>query len=162
MTGEESRWYVGGPGKKPYGPYSLGRLRDYVQAGKVKPDSSVLKEGAQEWIPASSIPELFSRGWTADPPPATAATPPAKLGWSVIDSCFSGVIYAIFGGAMLLCAVGLFLYGLFQLVAGSTVVVARDSQLLGIAVMTLMMTVLQLIVLVQAANTLRRIEKQRR
>jgi hypothetical protein len=39
---------------------------------------------------------------------------------------------------------------------------ARDSQLLGIAVITLIMTMLQLIVMVQAANTLRRIERQRR
>jgi hypothetical protein len=63
---------------------------------------------------------------------------------------------------MVLCAAGLLLYGLFQLLAGSTVVMARDSQLLGVAVITLIMTMLQLIVMVQAANTLRRIERQRR
>ncbi len=164
MPTDASRWYVGGPDNKPYGPYDFSRLCDYVKAGKIKPDSFLLQEGSKEWVPAASIPNLFaiSRGDEPPPLPPPNTTPPAKPVTTINDSCSSGVLYVTFVSAMVLCAAGLLLYGLFQLLAGSTVVMARDSQLLGIAVITLIMTMLQLIVMVQAANTLRRIERQRR
>jgi hypothetical protein len=68
---DESRWYVGGPDKKPYGPYGFGRLRDYVKAGKIKPDSFLLEEGSTEWVSAASVPGLFM-----EPVPALVPPPP--------------------------------------------------------------------------------------
>ena len=164
MSTDASRWYVGGPDKKPYGPYDFSRLRDYVKEGKIKPDSFLLREGSNEWVPAASSPDLFVISRADEPPalPPANTTPPSKPVTAINNSCSSGVLYVTFVSAMVLCAAGLLLYGLFQLLAGSTVVMARDSQLLGIAAITLIMTMLQLIVMVQAANTLRRIERQRR
>jgi hypothetical protein len=71
MTNEEPRWYVGGPDRRPYGPYVFTRLREYVKAGKVKPDSFVLGDGSTEWVRAASIPGLFM-----EPIPASAPSPP--------------------------------------------------------------------------------------
>ena len=71
MSTDESRWYVGGPDKKPYGPYGFSRLRDYVKAGKIKPDSFLLEEGSTEWVRAASVPGLFM-----EPIPVLVPPPP--------------------------------------------------------------------------------------
>jgi hypothetical protein len=71
LSTDESRWYVGGPDKKPYGPYGFSRLRDYVKAGKIKPDSFLLEEGSTEWVRAASVPGLFM-----EPLPALVPPPP--------------------------------------------------------------------------------------
>jgi hypothetical protein len=73
---DESRWYVGGPDKKAYGPYGFSRLRDYVKAGKVKPDSFLLEEGSTEWVRAASVPGLFMEPLPAlEPPPPPSPSP---------------------------------------------------------------------------------------
>jgi hypothetical protein len=76
---DESRWYVGGPDKKAYGPYAFSRLRDYVKAGKVKPDSFLLAEGSTEWVRAASVPGLFMEPLPAlEPPPPPSPSTPVK------------------------------------------------------------------------------------
>ena len=79
MPTDESRWYVGGPDKKAYGPYAFSRLRDYVKAGKVKPDSFLLEEGSTEWVRAASVPGLFMEPLPAlEPPPPPSPSTPVK------------------------------------------------------------------------------------
>ena len=68
MSNEEPRWYIGGPGKKPYGPYGFDRLRAFINVGDVKPDSFVLEEGSTQWARADSIPELFVNPRNANEP----------------------------------------------------------------------------------------------
>lgn len=78
MTIEESRWYVGGPEKKPYGPYGFDRLREYVKAGKVQPDSFVLEEGSTNWVRAASIPGLFMEPVSVPSQPSTISPSPTE------------------------------------------------------------------------------------
>ena len=74
----ESLWYIGGKDRKPYGPYSLDRLREAVKSGKVLPETYLLAEGASQWVRAASVPELFSGPRTVPPPPTVPESTPAE------------------------------------------------------------------------------------
>jgi hypothetical protein len=52
------RWYFARQ-KKKVGPVSTAQLRQLAASGQLRPFDMVLKEGAQKWTPAGSIPTLF-------------------------------------------------------------------------------------------------------
>ncbi len=68
---------IGGDGKQ-YGPVSLEQLRRWIVEGRVKADTLVQPDGAQEWKALSAFPELAAE---LTPPPVSpvppAAGPPA-------------------------------------------------------------------------------------
>jgi RsiW-degrading membrane proteinase PrsW (M82 family) len=64
-------WFVVGPERKPFGPYSIEKLREYVVSGRISRDTLVHRRGTPEWVRASTVPELF---------PASPSTPPRPTG----------------------------------------------------------------------------------
>ena len=64
---------IGGDGQE-YGPVTEQQIRQWIVQGRANEQSLVLREGASEWQPLSSIPEFAAYlGKTQTP----AATPPA-------------------------------------------------------------------------------------
>lgn len=54
-------WYVarrGEDGNKRYGPVPLSQLRDLLDAGDVRPDDLVWREGMAGWMPADQCDEI--------------------------------------------------------------------------------------------------------
>jgi Interferon-induced transmembrane protein/GYF domain 2 len=54
------RWWVLGPDQKPYGPYEADALAQHARDGRVRSTSLVCPEGSEQWVPASTLPELAS------------------------------------------------------------------------------------------------------
>lgn len=69
----EGEWYVVGPGQKPFGPYSLAKLRQYVADGRIQPSTLVHARGSETWIQAGQVPSLF-----AQDPSSMGGTPPTE------------------------------------------------------------------------------------
>jgi hypothetical protein len=85
-----SDWYVVGPDRKPYGPYSIAKLKEYVADGRVTRTTFVIRRGSSKWERAATVEGLFlppqsgpSEAPPLDPPqepdaprePATPALP---------------------------------------------------------------------------------------
>jgi len=64
---------IGADGQQ-YGPVNLEQLRRWIAEGRARAETLVQAEGAQEWKPLSSFPELASELKSA-PPPAPAVPP---------------------------------------------------------------------------------------
>src|SRR5947208_534605 len=60
------QWFLG-RNQQRYGPYALDHLKAMASSGHVIPSDWLLKEGTQQWVPASSVDVVF---------PSTGATPP--------------------------------------------------------------------------------------
>lgn len=61
-----AEWFVAGPDRKTFGPYTIEKLREYVEAGRILRETMVHRRGASEWMRASSVPGLFA---APAPPP---------------------------------------------------------------------------------------------
>jgi RsiW-degrading membrane proteinase PrsW (M82 family) len=61
-----AEWFVVGPDRKPFGPYTIEKLREYVAAGRILRETLVHRRGTSEWVRASSVPGLFA---VPAPPP---------------------------------------------------------------------------------------------
>ncbi|MBO4715958.1 MAG: DUF4339 domain-containing protein, partial [Verrucomicrobia bacterium] len=57
------------------GPYNESVLRDMIKTGQFTPATLVWKAGMQNWMPASSVPEVATL-FTAPPPPPIPQVPP--------------------------------------------------------------------------------------
>jgi hypothetical protein len=55
-----AEWFVVGPDRKPFGPYPIEKLREYVAAGRILRETLVHRRGTSEWVRASSVPGLFA------------------------------------------------------------------------------------------------------
>jgi TM2 domain-containing membrane protein YozV len=66
---------IGGDGQQ-YGPVSAEQIRRWIAEGRVRADTLVQLEGAQEWKPLKAYPDLAPE---INPPPISSltATPPA-------------------------------------------------------------------------------------
>jgi hypothetical protein len=67
----EAIWYYA-QGDKEQGPVTLVQIKALIQAGKIKPDDLVWKDGMEDWLPAKTVPGLLS-GEAPLPEPAAAA-----------------------------------------------------------------------------------------
>ena len=67
----EAIWYYA-HGDKEQGPVTLLQIKALIQAGKIKPDDLVWKDGMEDWLPAKTVPGLYSAE-TPVPEPAAAA-----------------------------------------------------------------------------------------
>jgi len=70
-AGGLSEWYCA-RGKKKVGPFSATKLHALAVAGKLVRTDMVLRPGAQKWVAAGDVPELFPA-----PPPLPTPAPPA-------------------------------------------------------------------------------------
>lgn len=52
-------WYHLVHGKQ-YGPFSFKGLRERIHMGVLHPDDEVLRDGAKDWVDASTVPGLFA------------------------------------------------------------------------------------------------------
>ncbi|KAL6640465.1 hypothetical protein ACP70R_021588 [Stipagrostis hirtigluma subsp. patula] len=64
----EVGWYVLGPNQESVGPYALSELREHFANGYLNEGTMLWAEGRTEWMPLSSIPELYSGVTTKDQP----------------------------------------------------------------------------------------------
>lgn len=65
---------IGADGQQ-YGPVSADQIRQWLSENRVRSDTLIQVEGAQEWKPLSAYPELMPEKPSAPPP--FAGTPPA-------------------------------------------------------------------------------------
>src|SRR5690349_15412706 len=61
------RWYYAN-GTQKLGPLSLAELQQLARSGRIQPASMVLREGSDQWLPASSVSGIFT-GSVADAGP---------------------------------------------------------------------------------------------
>jgi hypothetical protein len=54
-SGSKPEWFVVGPGRKPFGPYSFDKLKLYASDGRLRPDSMVWRQGSPAWSRAETI-----------------------------------------------------------------------------------------------------------
>lgn len=64
-------------GQECLGPFSKDQLQKIYEAGQLKPETLVWKEGMPDWAPAKSVPELDIPPRTASPAASTLAAPGA-------------------------------------------------------------------------------------
>jgi len=69
--------------KEKYGPYSMEQLRQFAASGRILPTDMLLREGAQQGIEASSLPDLFRDAITTE-----AALPPIRRADTLAHSSF--------------------------------------------------------------------------
>ncbi|KAK8937657.1 hypothetical protein KSP40_PGU002375 [Platanthera guangdongensis] len=55
----EVGWYILGPNQEQLGPYAFYELREHFANGYISESTFLWSEGRSEWMPLSSIPELF-------------------------------------------------------------------------------------------------------
>lgn len=65
----QSEWFHSHHGRK-LGPFTARQLRERADAGELRPEDLVLKEGTGRWVAAHTLKGLFP-----DPPPAPAPAP---------------------------------------------------------------------------------------
>jgi hypothetical protein len=56
-----AQWYSGRDGQQ-YGPFEEAQMMSMVADGRVLSSDLVWREGLAQWVPASSVPELFPSG----------------------------------------------------------------------------------------------------
>ncbi len=108
-----SNWFYGKNGQQ-VGPVSSGQLRQLAQAGQLLPDDLVWKEGMAAWVPASSVPGLFSQTKQntdvriPQPEQVVPNVPaPSSSNLNVLLGCGGGAVALI----MLCCCGGMFFGG---------------------------------------------------
>src|SRR5262245_23381772 len=69
--------------KEKYGPYSMDQLRQFAASGRLLPTDMLLREGAQQGLEASSLPDLFRDAITTE-----AALPPIGRADTLAHSSF--------------------------------------------------------------------------
>lgn len=52
-------WFVVGPGRKPFGPYTMAKLRAYAIDGRLTRASMVWRKGMPAWVRAEEVPGVF-------------------------------------------------------------------------------------------------------
>jgi hypothetical protein len=52
-------WFVVGPGRKPFGPYSMARLRAYAKDGRLTRTALLWRKGMSAWIQAQEVQGVF-------------------------------------------------------------------------------------------------------
>lgn len=67
-----AKWFYSNSGQ-PVGPMTSQQLKSLVGEGTIRPDTPVIKEGMQEWIPAEQVEGLFA---AAPAPPDAPQAPP--------------------------------------------------------------------------------------
>ena len=60
-AGDQPDWFVVGPDQRPYGPYTLGKLVAYIDAGALQPRQLICKRGMSAWVEARSVDQLHAR-----------------------------------------------------------------------------------------------------
>ncbi|MEO0796071.1 MAG: DUF4339 domain-containing protein [Verrucomicrobiota bacterium] len=69
----DSIWYYADSGQQ-VGPFTAEQVKQFVETGRVSPETPVWKSGMAEWLAISAIPELAVVK-VAAPPPTTTAPP---------------------------------------------------------------------------------------
>lgn len=89
-------WYYEDNGNRE-GPVTPAALKQLADAGRIRPDTRVWRQGMAQWAPAKAIKGLFADGLptspSTSPPPAAAPLPrtdpppraPATHGWHPLD-----------------------------------------------------------------------------
>lgn len=73
---DPSLWFIAQNGSKQ-GPHSTTRMQELAAAGSLRPTDLVWKYGMPNWVPASSVPELFQAVALQPPPlPSEMIQPP--------------------------------------------------------------------------------------
>ena len=92
IDNDQSEWFIAGPGNKPYGPYPISKLLQYVADGRLRRDSLVHRKGTDNWIPAAEVSGLFRAARVAPVqetrPSVVPTNPPAVL--LTCQTCRSG------------------------------------------------------------------------
>jgi hypothetical protein len=60
MNPADSPWFYARNQQK-VGPVSFAELQRLATAGQIQPTAMILQQGALQWVPASSVPELFAQ-----------------------------------------------------------------------------------------------------
>lgn len=146
---EPKDWYFGS-GDKPVGPFTFGQIREMVMTGKLSSNDIVWKEGMNDWVPISSIPDFQIAGGHSQQAVSSAQAQSSvddkadQLDHSMIRAVMSSrpwilffsITILVFGslldvGAIILLLQGfkigsgfMFLHGISALVWGSILIVA--------------------------------------
>jgi prepilin-type processing-associated H-X9-DG protein len=88
-------FFIGGDGKE-YGPVSAEELRKWVQEGRADAQSQVRAEGASEWVPLPSVPELADAA-RRGPPPMPIAAPRPSAGGKMSALAVTSLVLGILG-----------------------------------------------------------------
>jgi hypothetical protein len=93
-----TEWYVVGPNRKPFGPFSLPKLREYVGSGRITRTTYVFRRGTSGWVKAESVDGLFetkpSEERSKDVSAAPVAAPVAPSGPIALTcpTCHVGIL----------------------------------------------------------------------
>ncbi|MGH7169316.1 MAG: GYF domain-containing protein, partial [Gemmataceae bacterium] len=79
------------------GPYTDEQLRALARSGQLLPDDLLSYTGANKWIPARQVPNLFSAATPTAPPAPTPAEAPRSL-LEPLLALPKPLLFAIFGG----------------------------------------------------------------
>lgn len=93
-----SRWYYA-KDKQKHGPVTIDELKALLRAGQLQPTDMLLEEGAQKWVAASSVTELFVNSV----PVAQLATPSTTKPANKIPPKAVVVGGVVAGAFLLLC-----------------------------------------------------------
>lgn len=88
-------------GSKNIGPYDVVALRAYVDDGRIKRDTQLLKDGTTTWIPAGRMPDLF-----APLPDAAAAAAPAVTSLDLRGACSKQPVVSVVANPELIATTG--------------------------------------------------------
>lgn len=83
-----NNWYVAVNGQQQ-GPFSQVQVQQGIQSGVYKSETMVWRQGFQDWLPVSSVPELQA-------PTHASAPPPPQAGGTIAHE----IDYEIFGNEM--------------------------------------------------------------
>jgi TM2 domain-containing membrane protein YozV len=86
---------IGADGQ-PYGPVNVEQIRRWIAENRLNAQTLVLVEGAAEWKPLSSLPELASELKTV-PPPIAAPPSPAARASNKIPAGICGILLGSLG-----------------------------------------------------------------
>jgi TM2 domain-containing membrane protein YozV len=88
---------IGADGRQ-YGPVNLEQMRRWVAENRVRGDTLVQSEGAADWKPLSSFPELVAELRTTPPTIGPGGPPPAPANPRASNKIAAGVCGIILGG----------------------------------------------------------------
>lgn len=92
-----AEWFVVGPNQKPFGPYTVAKLREYIADGRLTRKTLVFRRGTEAWVPAESIPRLFAESPNVSGAPGAVVPAPPGGGASrsaapACTTCRSGFL----------------------------------------------------------------------
>ena len=92
IDNDQSEWFIAGPGNKPYGPYPISKLLQYVADGRLRRDSLVHRKGTDNWIPAAEVSGLFRAARVAPVPETRPSVVPVNPRGALLTcpTCRSG------------------------------------------------------------------------